>query len=175
MFCNPGFRLSLLAVCGLCFSVFVHAAPAAGQAAEPREEPEQHQHMHGHQMGMDMNTPSGVSAKCEPKFTYEEGPHGPSHWEGVCNTGHMQAPIDITNPQIVPIPPLPPLQFSYQPADLDMVNDCNKYQIKARFPVNKWLKVARKPYRLSEIDFHEPGENAVNSIRPPMSMLMVHL
>jgi carbonic anhydrase len=165
----------MLAVCGLCFSVFAHAGPAAGQAAEPPERPEQHQHMHGHQMGMDMNTPSGVSAKCEPNFTYEEGPHGPSHWEGVCNTGHMQAPIDITKPQVVPIPPLPPLQFSYQPSDLDMVNDCNKYEIKARFPVNQWLKVARKPYRLSEIDFHEPGENAVNGVRPAMSMLMVHL
>jgi|SRR5271166_664296 len=175
MFRNSGFRLSLLAVCGLCFSVFAHAAPAAGQAAEPPERPEQHQHMHGHQMGMDMNTPSGASDKCEPKFTYEEGPHGPSRWEGVCNTGHMQTPINITNPQIVPIPPLPPLQFSYQPADLDMVNDCNKYEIKARFPLNQWLKVARKPYRLSEIDFHEPGENAVNGIRPPMSLLMVHL
>jgi len=133
--------------------------------------------MHGHQMsmGMDMNTPSGVSDKCEPKFTYEEGPRGPGHWEGVCNTGHMQAPIDLTNPQMVPIPPLPPLEFKYQPANLDMVNDCNKYEIKARFPQNQWLKVNRKPYRLSEIDFHEPGENAVNGVRPPMSMLMVHL
>lgn len=172
---SPGFRLSLFAICGLYFSVFAHPAPAVGQAAEPSEQPEQHQHMHGHGMGMDMNISSGVSDKCEPKFTYEEGPRGPSHWKSVCYTGHMQTPINITNPQIVPIPPLPPLQFSYQPADLDMVNDCNKYEIKARFPDNQWLKVARKPYRLSEIDFHEPGENAVNGIRPPMSMLMVHL
>lgn len=168
---NPGYRLSLLAVCGLCFSVFAHAAPAAGQAAELPEKPEQHQHMHG----MDMNIPSGVSDKCAPKFTYQEGPRGPSHWEGVCNTGHMQAPINITKAEKVPIPPLPPLEFKYQPANLDMVNACNEYQVKVRFPDNQWLKVARKPYRLSELDFHEPGQNAVNGKRPPMAIDLVHL
>jgi carbonic anhydrase len=173
MFRSPRLRLSLLAICGLYFSVFAHAAPAAGQAAEPPEKPVQNQNLNGHPM--DMNVPSGASDKCDPKFTYEEGPRGPSHWKGVCNAGHMQTPINITNPQMVPIPPLPPLQFSYQPADLDLVNDCNTYEIKLRFPDNQWLKVARKPYRLSEIEFHEPGENAVNGIRPPMSMLMVHL
>ena len=175
MFRNPGFRLPLIALCGLYFSVFAHAAPAAGQAAEPSEKLEQHQHMPGMGMSMDMNLASGVADKCAPKFTYEEGPRGPSHWEGVCNTGHMQAPINITNPQIVPIPPLPPLEFKYQPADLDLVNDCNKYQIKARFPDNQWLRVNRKPYRLSEIDFREPGENAVNGVRPRMGILLVHL
>jgi carbonic anhydrase len=175
MFRNPGFRLPLLAVCALYFSVFGHAAPAVGQAAEPRENAEQNQPVRGREMSMDMNVPSGVSDKCEPKFTYEEGPRGPSHWEGVCNTGHMQAPINITKTQMIPIPPLPPLQFSYKPADLHIVNDCNKYEIKVRFPDNQWLKVARKPYRLSEIEFHEPGENAVNGIRPPMSLLLVHL
>jgi carbonic anhydrase len=168
---NPGYGLSLLAVCGLCFSVFAHAAPAAGQAAEPPEKPEQHQHMHG----MDMNIPSGVSDKCAPKFTYQDGPRGPSHWEGVCNTGHMQSPINISKTEKVPIPPLPPLEFKYQPADLDMVNACNEYQVKVRFPDNQWLKVARKPYRLSELDFHQPGQNAVNGKRPPMAIDLVHL
>jgi carbonic anhydrase len=87
----------------------------------------------------------------------------------------MQTPIDITNSEKVSIPPLPPLEFSYQPADLDIVNDCNKYEIKARFPANQWLKVARKPYRLIELVFHEPGENAVNGQRPPMAIQLVHL
>jgi carbonic anhydrase len=170
MFRNRGVRLSLPAGYVLYVLVFAHAAPAgARQAAQPPEKPEQHQHGH------EMNIPSGVSDKCEPTFTYEEGPRGPSHWEGVCKTGHMQTPIDITKSEIVSIPPLPPLEFSYQPAQLDMVNDCNKYQIKARFPDNQWLKVARKPYRLSELHFHEPGENAVNGKRPPMVIHLVHL
>lgn len=124
---------------------------------------------------MDMNTPSGVTEKCQPKFTYDDGPLAPSHWQGVCNAGRMQAPIDITKSEKVSIPPLPPLQMKYEPADLDMVNDCNHYLIKLRFPPNQWLKYNRKPYRLSEITFHEPGEIAVNGKRPAMSLQLVHL
>jgi carbonic anhydrase len=169
MICNPGFRIVLLTVCGLYFWVFAHLAPTGTrQAAQLPEKPDAHQHQHAHQM----NLPSGVSDKCEPKFSYEDGPLAPSHWQGVCNTGHSQSPVDITSTKKMPIPPL---EFHYQPADLDMVNDCNHYLIKVRFPDNLWLKVARKPYRLSEIHFHEPGENAVNGKRPPMSLQLVHL
>jgi|SRR5437660_349091 len=150
----------------LCFSTFLY-----GQAAQLPERPSAHQHPHA----MNMNLPSGVTDKCEPKFTYDEGPRGPNHWEGVCTNGHIQAPINITQAQQISIPPLPPLQFGYQPTDLDMVNDCNNYQIKVRFPVNKWLKYNRKPYRLSEIRFHEPGETAVKGQRSPMSLQLVHL
>jgi carbonic anhydrase len=153
----------------LCLSVFVETLAGARQAAQLPEKPMQHQH--GHQM----NLPSGASAKCEPKFTYEEGPHGPDNWEGVCKTGHSQSPVDITRSEKMPTPPLAPLEFHYQSADLDVVNDCNHYLIKVRFPGNLWLKVARKPYRLSEIDFHEPGENAVKGKRSPMSLELVHL
>lgn len=162
-----------LAFAVLCFPLWGYAAPISCQAAEPPEQADQHQHHAGH--GMDMNLPSGASTKCEPRFTYEDGLRGPSHWEGVCNTGHMQTPIDITKAEKVPIPPLPPLEFSYKPAELDVVNDCNQYLLKARFPDNLWLKVARKPYRLSEIDFHAPSENAVNGKRWPMSIQFVHL
>jgi carbonic anhydrase len=151
--------------------VSAHAAPDGCQAAQPPEKSSQQQHQHGHQM----NVPSGASETCEPKFTYEAGLHGPEHWGGVCDTAHSQSPVDITKTEKMPSPPLAPLQFHYQPADLDMVNDCNHHLIKVRFPGNLWLKVAKKPYRLSEIDFHEPGENAVNGKRPQMSLELVHL
>jgi carbonic anhydrase len=163
--------ICLLALSVSCLAVSIYAASDGFQAAQLPEKSEPEQHQHGHEM----NTPSGASDKCEPAFAYEAGPRGPSHWEGVCNTGHMQTPIDITKAEQVPIPPLQPLEFSYQPAALDVVNDCNKYQIKVRFPENLWLKVARKPYRLSEISFHEPGENAVHGKRSPMSIQLVHL
>src|ERR1700726_4710933 len=85
----------------LCLSVLFAARSAACQIAEPSEkmqsgqqgqhethgELESHQHHHLHMaLGEE---------KCEPKFTYEEGPLGPSHWAGLCNSGKMQAPIDI--------------------------------------------------------------------------------
>lgn len=171
MFCSRSLGQRFLAFSVLCLSVLVAAPTAFGQAAEPPEKPMQH--MHGH--SMEMNLPSGASDKCEPKFTYDDGLVGPTHWPGVCNKGPMQSPIDITKTEKLSIPPLALLQFNYQPAGLDMVNDCNEYLVKVRFPMNRWFKVARKPYRLSEIRFHEPGENAVNGKRPAMSLQLVHL
>jgi carbonic anhydrase len=146
-----------------------YAAPAAGQVAEYRGRTMDHIHP------KDMNFPSGVTDKCEPAFTYDEGPRGPSHWEGVCNVGHMQTPVDITNPEKVALDLLPNLQFNYQPAELDMVNDCNNYQVKLRFPKNQWFRVGKRPWRLSEVRFREPGETAVDGKRPPMSLQLVHL
>jgi len=164
--------IQTLAFSALCLALFTYAAPAGScQAAEPTEKMGPHQHGHAHQM----NLPSGVTDKCGPKYTYDDGPLGPDHWEGVCRTGHSQSPIDITKSEKMTVPPLSLLQFHYQAADLDMVNDCNRYVIKVRFPENMWLKVARKPYRLSEIDFREPGENAIAGKRPPMSLEFVHL
>jgi carbonic anhydrase len=155
------FALSLFTLAG--------AAPAAGQVAQLPERPSDHIHP------KDMNFPSGVTDKCEPAYTYEEGPRGPSHWEGVCNAGHMQTPVDITNPEKVSLGMLPDLQFNYQPAELDMVNDCNNYQVKLRFPKNQWFRVGKRPWRLSEVRFRTPGETAVDGKRPPMSIQLVHL
>lgn len=160
-----------LALATLFFILYISAARDSAQVAQLPDSHDPNQHQHGHEM----NIPSGASDRCEPQFTYEEGPRGPARWQGVCNTGRMQTPIDITKTQQIPSPPLSPLEFGYQAAALDVVNDCNRRQIKVRFPENLWLKVARKPYRLSEIDFHEPGENAVDGRRPPMSLEFVHL
>jgi carbonic anhydrase len=173
---NRVVRVCALAAVSFVFFLFPREvvesqAPAAQQPE--KAEPPQHQHQHGH--SMEMNIPSGASAKCEPKFTYEEGATGPSRWPGVCNAGHAQSPIDIIKTQKIAIAAPALLEFNDQPTDLDMVNDCNKYLIKVRFPPNQWFKTARKPYRLSEIDFHEPGENAVNGKRPPMSLQLIHL
>jgi carbonic anhydrase len=165
------FGIACMTLVASCFLFFVTPAARGFQVAEPPEKSADHQHQHEHQM----NIPSGVTDKCEPTFTYDDSQKGPGHWPGVCNTGHSQSPVDITKPEQMSIPPLAPLEFHYQPADLDMVNDCNKYLIKVRFPGNLWLKVAKKPYRLSEIEFREPGENAVDGKRPPVSLQLIHL
>lgn len=154
---NQGFGLLLPALFGLCFVPSARAAPgnaclAAGAA--------QTQHM-----------PSAGNETCDPHFTYTPGPHDPSHWEGTCNTGHMQSPIDITHAEKLS---LTPLLINYQPVDLDIFNDCNHYQIKVKFPDNDWLRVGKKPYSLSEFHFHEPGENAVNGKRANMVIHLVH-
>ncbi len=154
----------------LCF-LLVTAAVRVGtsQVAQPAERAEQHQHM---DMGAHhMNMPLGEE-KCEAKYTYDEGPLGPSHWPGVCKSGMMQAPIDIPQAEKLPINNL---RFLYKPVDLDVINDCNQYRLLVRFPDNDWLMVGKKPYFLSELHFRAPGENAVGGKRPRMSVQLVHL
>src|SRR5271168_193531 len=111
-----------------------------------------------------MDTPA-ADEKCAPKFTYEEGPEGPSHWGGVCRTGKLQSPIDIRNAEKMGIPAM---VVNYKLSDVQVLNDCNHYRIQVKFPGSDWLKFAKKPFFLSEISFHQPGENAVNGRRPRM-------
>jgi carbonic anhydrase len=172
MLSKPLEGIGRLAFLAACLSVLVVTPPVVCQVAEPpaKVEPGQHDHMH---MGAHfMNFPMGEE-KCAPQYTYQQGPLSPEHWPGVCATGKMQAPVDIENPQKLPIGRV--LKFAYQPADLDVINDCNRYRILVRFPDNEWLKVGKKPYFLSELHFRQPGENAVNGKRPRMSVQLVHL
>ena len=141
------------------------------QVAQPLEkvEPGQHdQHAKGehHHLHLLLG-----EEKCDPQFTYDDGPLGPSHWPGLCTTGKMQAPIDIEHSEKLHIYDL---KFNYQPADLDIVNDCNQYRILLKFPDNYWLTVGKKPYFLTELHFRQPGENALNGQRPAMSIQLVH-
>jgi carbonic anhydrase len=159
--------LNLTAVFALLLLTFAGAEPVTGQVAQPTENAKDVQ-------SPDFNIPSGVTDKCGPAYSYDEGPRGPRHWPGVCQSGHMQTPINISKPEHLPLKLLPQLQFNYRPAELDMVNDCNHYQLKLRLPSNRWLKVARTRYRLSEVRFREPGETAVNGSRPQMALELVH-
>jgi len=169
MFCDRAIAICV-AFSVLFFSIFVGAPVGDCQIAQQPEKVEPAQHgQHGqehHHLHMAVG-----EEKCEPKFTYEKGPYGPSHWPGPCNTGKMQAPIDIQSAKKLPIYDL---KFNYQPADLDIVNDCNRYRILVKFPDNYWLTVGKKPYFLTELHFREPGENAVSGKRPRMSIQLVH-
>ena len=160
----------LTGICAaLCYCIFACAGPAsAAQAAQPPEKVEPGQKHEHHHLHMRLG-----EAKCEPTFTYGEGLLGPSHWPGLCNTGKMQAPIDIDTQHVRKLR-IDTLKFNYQPADLDIINDCNQYRILVKFPDNFWLTVGKKPYNLTELHFREPGENAVNGKRPRMSIQLVH-
>jgi carbonic anhydrase len=154
--------------CGLAL---LGLAPLAmSQIAEPPEKPGDHAHMHGGPHFM--NFPMGEET-CAPQYTYTAGPEGPEHWPGLCRTGRMQTPVDIRTSEKLPIGGM--LQFGYQPVSLDVINDCNSYRLMVRFPDNEWLRVGKKPYFLSELHFRVPGENAINGVRPRMSVQLVHL
>jgi carbonic anhydrase len=160
-----------LALSLLTFWVCVVVPTAARQVAEPPEKADPGQHgQHGESEHHHLQLLLGEK-QCKPDFTYQEGPHGPRHWPGLCSTGRMQAPIDIQHAAKLPIDDL---KFNYQPADLDIINDCNQYRVLVKFPDNYWLTVGKKPYFLSELHFREPGENAINGKRPRMSVQFVH-
>jgi carbonic anhydrase len=157
---------SLLAA-WLC-RVLAFAVPSAAQIAQLPEkvDPAQHQHAHHH-----LHIPMGEE-ECKLLYSYDDDQAaGPSHWPGVCATGKMQAPINIEHAEKLRIDTL---KINYQPAALDIVNDCNQYRVLVKFPDNYWLVVGKKPYNLAEIHFREPGENAVNGKRPRMSVQFVH-
>jgi carbonic anhydrase len=156
----------------LALSLAPFLAVPAGicQVAQPPEKVEPGQHQHGNQEHHHLHMVLGEET-CGPKFTYDEGPLGPAHWPELCGTGKMQAPIDIQHAEARRIDDL---TLNYQPADLDIINDCNRYRILVKFPDNYWLTVGKKPYFLSELHFREPGENAVNGKRPRMSVQLVH-
>ena len=164
-------QIHMLTFSVLCFSIFVASPVGTCQVAQPPERVEPGQHgEHGKQEHHHLHMVLGEE-KCDPQFTYEEGPHGPSRWPGLCNAGKMQAPIAIQHAEKLRIYSL---KFNYQPVDLDIINDCNQYRILVKFPDNYWLTVGKKPYFLTELHFREPGENAVNGQRPRMSIQLVH-
>ncbi|HLW79194.1 MAG TPA: carbonic anhydrase family protein [Terriglobia bacterium] len=168
MFSNRIIGVWLLAFCAMWLLLFTATSARAFQIAQPMEKMEhaQHaQHEHHH-----LHLPMGEE-KCEPAFTYQEGPQGPRHWSGLCGTGKMQSPIDIQQSEKFEIDDL---KFKYQPAALDIVNDCNEYRVLVKFPDNYWLTVGKKPYFLTELHFRQPGENAVHGKRPRMSVQFVH-
>lgn len=171
MSCSRVTGICLLTFSMLCFCVFVVAPVGTCQVAQLPEKAQAGLHeQHGQGEHHHLHLPMG-EAKCEPRFTYEEGPHGPSHWPGLCNTGKMQAPIDIQHAEKLRIYDL---QVNYKPVDLDIINDCNEYRVLVKFPDNYWLTVGKKPYFLTELHFREPGENAVDGKRPRMSIQLVH-
>jgi len=139
-----------------------------GQGSQPADQTPsgQPQHQEHHHLHMIIG-----EQQCAPQFTYEEGPLGPSHWPGLCTAGRMQAPIDIERAEKLRIDGL---TIKYEPADLDVLNDCNEYRILVKFPDNYWLRVGKKPYNLAELHFRTPGENAVNGQRPRMSVQLIH-
>jgi carbonic anhydrase len=154
-----------------CFSALVASQAGALQIVEPAEKAPPAQHgEHGKGEHHHLHMPLGEE-KCSPKFTYADGPEGPGHWPGLCSTGKMQSPIDIEHAEELRISEL---KFKYQPVDLDILNDCNRYRVLVKFPDNYWLTVGKKPYFLTEIHFRQPGETSLKGRRPVMSIQFLH-
>jgi len=101
--------------------------------------------------------------------------HGPSHWSELnpefasCSQGHHQSPIDIRNPQKSD---LPPLQFSYKAAPLDIID--NGHTIMVKYAAGSFLTVGDKRYELKQFHFHRPSEEKIKGKGFAMTVHLVH-
>lgn len=117
-----------------------------------------------------------LSAQQPPPHTWDYGAsHGPSHWGDLspefapCSHGHHQSPIDIRNPQKAD---LPPLQFDYKPAPLDIID--NGHTIMINYAPGSFLSVGGRKYELKQFHFHRPSEEKINGKGFAMTIHLVH-
>jgi carbonic anhydrase len=119
-------------------------------------------------------TASGVAA-AEPRWTYR-GELGAAHWAdlkrewAVCRQGRRQSPIDIVASQPGPAAPL---QFSYRPAPLRIVND--GHTVRVRFANGSKLQLGSgEVLTLQQFHFHTPGGDKLRGEEFPMGMHFLH-
>ncbi len=100
------------------------------------------------------------------------GETGPKHWSevsAVCKSGHSQSPINITHAEQKD---LPSLEFSYQPAALNVID--NGHTVQVNYAPGSTLKVGEKTYELVQFHFHHKSETAIQGKHAPMEAHLVH-
>jgi carbonic anhydrase len=110
-----------------------------------------------------------------PHWTYE-GADGPDHWGALdgsfsaCQNGQHQSPIDIRTPATAA--DLPPIQFAYRPAPLQIIN--NGHTIQVTYAAGSAITVGGKRYELKQFHFHHPSEEKINGKSYAMVAHLVH-
>jgi len=109
-----------------------------------------------------------------PHWTYN-GKDGPDHWGeldkafSICQAGHHQSPIDIRGAKPGN---LPPIQFSYRPSPLHIIN--NGHTIQINYASGSFISVGGTQYQLTQFHFHHPSEERVNGKGFEMVAHLVH-
>lgn len=105
-----------------------------------------------------------------------KGETGPEQWDELsadyeaCGTGTVQSPIDITG--AVEDADLPDLELNYNDSAVEILN--NGHTIQANFKDGGTLKVGEDTYKLLQVHFHTPSEEAVNGDRADAVAHLVH-
>lgn len=110
-----------------------------------------------------------------PHWTYS-GEGGPEHWGEVaeafklCNTGHMQSPVDLGGAEITG---KFAVSASYRAGPLTIQN--NGHTIQVNFPEGSLLTSGIARYKLLQMHFHTPSEEQIYGIPYPMVAHFVHV
>lgn len=104
-----------------------------------------------------------------------EGKSGPAYWGklhadyATCGVGRKQSPIDIT---ATVKEKLAPIEFSYQPSALRIVN--NGHTVQVNYADGSSIKVGADSYQLVQFHVHTPSEEQVNGKDYDMVVHFVH-
>jgi carbonic anhydrase len=110
----------------------------------------------------------------ENKWSYS-GTNGPEHWgdlgteNTLCKLGRDQSPIDIETAEKAD---LPPIQFSYQPSPLKIIN--NGHTIQINYAPGSKISIAGKQYEVVQFHFHHPSEEKIRGRGYDMVTHIVH-
>jgi carbonic anhydrase len=105
------------------------------------------------------------------------GATGPAQWSrleadfGTCASGKSQSPIDIRH-EAVHDASLPPIQFSYQPVPLKIVD--NGHTIQINYAPGSFITIGDQRYELVQFHFHHPSEEKIDGQGFDMVAHLVH-
>ncbi len=112
----------------------------------------------------------------EIHWTYE-GLGNPTQWGKLkpdfvlCDIGKNQTPINLVENEMIEAK-LPPIEFSYQNAMSNVVN--NGHTIQVNYPEGSSIKIEGKTFNLVQFHFHTPSENQINGKSFPLEAHFVH-
>lgn len=104
-----------------------------------------------------------------------EGPSAPENWGSLsfefaaCASGKNQSPIDLTAAVDAA---LPGLEFHYEDAPLDVVN--NGHTVQYSYGRHGGLAIDGVTYDLVQFHFHAPSENLIEGDSFPLEVHLVH-
>ena len=108
-------------------------------------------------------------------WSYTEGPDGPANWGKtgkdnlLCSAGKQQSPINIEGGILVD---LPPLRVDYKLSPLTIQD--NGHTILVNYAEGSNLSLDARQYRLVQLHFHKPSEEAIDGKRADMVAHLVH-
>ena len=102
-----------------------------------------------------------------------KGGQGPSHWQGVCDKGYQQSPVNITDIKHFDQSNLAVAVIHLEPTNFHADNSHNIVHLKA--DKGSDLRYEGRTYELSQVHWHTPSEHKVRGKAFGMEMHWVFL
>ena len=127
-------------------------------------------------IGLGLSAAIVISQEHKTRHVWDyKGSRGPSHWGELnpefkaCQLGHLQSPIDISNPKKAD---LPAIEFNYKASPLHIID--NGHTIMINYAPGSFIRVAGKQYELKQFHFHRPSEEKISGQAFAMVVHLVH-